>query len=80
MDIKLLAAKLRRAADVLDDLAGIDVVAVKRNENPTTAAKIIKAAARPNKKPHWSQTPEGKRKLHKIMKAKWAAKRRNAQL
>jgi hypothetical protein len=51
MDLKAMSKKLRHAADVIDEL-------FEGPGTPAIAKKILR-----NGKKHWTQTPEGKKKL-----------------
>lgn len=72
--IKQMAAKFRHAAEVLEELAGIDRPTF--NETPDTAHKLRnsmkKARGKRPGKPyykkgtHWTQKPENKAKLKKM--------------
>jgi hypothetical protein len=59
MNIKLLSKKLRHAADVLDELLVLD-------GNTNIARKIVKKIKRT--KLHWTQRPENKAKLRRMLK------------
>ena len=56
-----MAKKLRHAADVLDELLGV-VRASAQNETPEVARQIRHAIAA-DKKPHWTNTPKGRKIL-----------------
>lgn len=75
MTIKQLAQKLRHAADVLDDLMGLDRPTV--NETPATAVKIRAALATRRYKPgtHWTQRPENRAKLLRMVKRSGAGRK-----
>jgi len=68
MNLVIFTQKLRRAADLLDDLFGREPKGT--NENHHTARKILKAVKK-GKGPkgfkyngtHWTQTPAGKKRL-----------------
>lgn len=61
MTLKELSAKLRKVADSLDELVGINLDKPTKNETNKTAKKIIK-------KLHWTQTREGKKRITKHLK------------
>jgi hypothetical protein len=80
MDIKTLSKKLRHAADVLDELLGFDLSTKK--ETPQTALKMLSHVKRVTKKgytykgTHWTQKPENKERLVKMLRK--ASKARQA--
>lgn len=79
MNLKLVVKKLRFAANALEDL--LDYTS---NETAETADKIREAIVtskkrgkyKKRKKLHWTQTPEGRKKLSESMK-KHHSKREN---
>jgi len=78
MNIKQFAQKLRHAADVLDELVGID--RNTSNETPAMAAKIQKELknirkGKSYKGKHWTQKPENKARLRKILRDALAKKK-----
>ena len=77
MNLKLLATKLRQAADVLDDLLGVE--RATKHETPTTATAIRKTFVKPKRSfhgKHWTQTPEGKARLARNGRRMWRQKRK----
>ena len=71
MDIKSLSKKLRHAADVLDELLEVQ-------GTPEIARRILSKGKRMYKKKHWTQRPENRARLKKILKH--AAKVRHGQI
>ena len=76
--IQLTAAQLRRAADLKEqiEVAQADLASVLGGglvgsvlSAPATGA-VVKA-----KKLHWTQTPEGKARMAKIIRASWRKRR-----
>jgi predicted CoA-binding protein len=59
MNLQKMAKKLRAVADSIDSLF-VDL----ENETPEVAKKILKA----KKKLHWTQKPENKARLRKMLK------------
>ena len=72
MNIEKFIKKLRRAADALDELYIDD-----SSENRKVAQVEILEDKKKRKKKHWTQTPEGKLKMAKIIKAAWRKKKNN---
>lgn len=72
VSITTLARKLRRAADVLDDLMADDTVA-----KVSTIARTLHAKKTAGKV-HWTQTPAGKKKLAAMSRNAWASGKRKA--
>jgi hypothetical protein len=73
VDLRVLVKKLRHAADVIDEL-----FYEPSKENKTTAAKIVKKfKPSPFNKnnPHWTQRPENKAKLMRMVKSNAKAKK-----
>jgi hypothetical protein len=73
MTIKQLAQKLRHAADVLDELIGIDRATI--NETPAVASKIRASFKKRNgnfgfryKGTHWTQQPKNRARLQRMVK------------
>ena len=62
MNIEKFIKKLRRAADALDELYIDD-----SSENRKVAQVEILEDKKKRKKKHWTQTPEGKLKMAKII-------------
>lgn len=62
-EMRELAAKLRRTADMLDELAGI----TKHNETPKTAKKILRKTKSAKKIP-WQHRPGNEAKAEKWRK------------
>jgi len=60
MTIKELSTKLRKAADLLDDLVGVNLDKPTKNETVKTSYKI-------RKKLHWTQMSKNKAKVKKIL-------------
>jgi hypothetical protein len=58
MTLKELAKRLRNAADMLDDLVGINIDRPTKNESKQTAEKILKKT----KRVAWQHKPENKAK------------------
>lgn len=71
-NIKSFIKKLRNAADTLEEL-----FIFKENENHFVAEKILsrRGPYKKRKKLHWTQTPEGKRKISEAMKKHWKDKK-----
>jgi hypothetical protein len=74
MNLQQFARKLRAAADVLDDLLGVDRPTV--NETSDTA-RLIRNSLNPKLSPktraykkgtHWTQKPENRKKLQRMLK------------
>jgi|KBSMisStandDraft_5_1062788.scaffolds.fasta_scaffold1827457_2 hypothetical protein len=69
MDIKTLALRLRHAADVLDEL-------LETPGTPAIARQLLHIKTKPRGKArHWTQRPENKARLRKILKRAARAKR-----
>jgi len=73
MTVKQLATKLRHAADVLDELIGLD--RPTKHEHSGTARKIVAALGK-RKKKHWTQTSEGRRRMSQMMKKRHTENKR----
>ena len=73
MNLKEIANRLRKAADVLDDLVGLNLNKPTKNETKEVAKKIVKKY-KTRKKLHWTQKPENKARvmaqIKKAIKAK----------
>lgn len=82
-DIREFARKLQVAADALTALFDKP----RMNENAITARAIVrelktkrkKYKKRAKRKPHWTQTPAGKRKMAQRMRKVWADKKAAAK-
>jgi hypothetical protein len=75
MDIKGFVRQLRDTADSLERLFLNPAPRYMLRETPKTAKAILRDAKANNKKPHWTQTPAGKRKMVAAQKKVWAAKK-----
>jgi hypothetical protein len=64
-----MAQKLRQAADILDDLIGID----RATKHETSkVAKAIKADLPKNRNLHWTQTAKGRKIISRNSSRAWA--------
>jgi len=61
MNLKEIANRLRKAADVLDELVGLNLNKPTKHETKAIAEKIVKKAKK--KKLHWTQRPENKKRV-----------------
>lgn len=69
---ELLGAGLR-AQELMGELNGLAATypELGLKGHSTGKPKTMKASKVSNAKPHWTQTPEGKARLSKMMKAQW---------
>ena len=76
--IELTAAQLRRAADLKEQIeaAQAELAAVLGGESVGSALPAPTGGAVVNsKKLHWTQTPEGKARMAKLIRASWRKRR-----
>jgi len=67
--LKTMAQKLRQAADLLDEIIGVD----RKTTNETSSiAKAIRQDLPKNRKKHWTQTAKGRKILSQRSKKIWA--------
>lgn len=77
--MKLLATLQQQKSDIEIAIRVIERMTHAKNETAATAERIRKAVykARParRKGKHWTQTPEGKRRLAAVLRARWAKRK-----